>query len=78
MWHFNKLLQYQLIQETARQYTLKLNGAEGYYEDATFVDLFKGVLGEDAQIKIEHVNEIPVLDSGKRKRVVSNYIKERT
>jgi phenylacetate-CoA ligase len=78
MWPFNKLLQYQFIQETARQYTLKLNGAEGYYEDATFVDLFKGVLGEDAQIRIEHVHEIPVLDSGKRKRVVSNYVKERT
>jgi phenylacetate-CoA ligase len=74
---FDKLLQYQFVQEGAKQYVLKLNGSEGYYDDATFVDLFKDVLGEDAEVIIEHVNEIPVLGSGKRKKVVSNYVKRK-
>jgi phenylacetate-CoA ligase len=74
MWPFDKLLQYQFIQESAKQYTLKLNGAEGYYEEAPFMELCKGFLGQDAEIVIEHVNEIPVLASGKRKSVVCNYI----
>ncbi len=41
MWPFDKLLQYQFVQEGAKQYVLKLNGAEGHYDDATFVDLVK-------------------------------------
>jgi phenylacetate-CoA ligase len=72
---FDKLLQYQFVQEGAKQYVLKLNGSEGYYDDATFVDLLKEFLGKDAEIVIEHVNEIPVLESGKRKEVVNNYRK---
>jgi phenylacetate-CoA ligase len=75
MWPFDKLLQFQFIQEGVSQYVLKLNGSEGHYDDATFLDLFKDTLGKDAEIGIEHVNEIPVLASGKRKIVVSNYVK---
>jgi phenylacetate-CoA ligase len=75
MGPFDKLLQYQFLQEGAKQYILKLNGAEGHYDDALFVDLFKDFLGKDADVVIEHVNEIPVLGSGKRKEVVNNYIK---
>jgi phenylacetate-CoA ligase len=41
------------------------------------VELFQDFLGHDAEIVIEHVNEIPVLSSGKRKKVMSNYIKEK-
>jgi phenylacetate-CoA ligase len=73
MGPFDKLLQYQFVQEDAKRYVLKLNGAEGHYNDATFVDLFKDTLGKDAEIVIEHIHEIPVLASGKRKEVVNNY-----
>jgi phenylacetate-CoA ligase len=77
MMPFERLSQYQFIQESAKQYTLKLNGARAHYEDAVFVELFQDFLGHDAEIVIEHVNEIPVLSSGKRKKVMSNYIKEK-
>ena len=73
MWPYDKLIQFQFIQEGAKQYTLKLNGAEGNYEDVIFLDLCKGLLGKDAEIAIEHVHEIPVLESGKRRIVVNNY-----
>jgi phenylacetate-CoA ligase len=75
MWPFNKLLQFQFVQEGAKQYTLKLNGSEGHYDDAAFVDMLKESLGKDAEIVIEHVHEIPVLASGKRKCVACNYVK---
>ncbi len=75
MGPFDKLLQYQFIQEGEKQYVLKLNGAEGHYDDAAFENLFKDILGKDAEIVIEHVNEVPVLGSGKRKEVVNNYKK---
>ena len=75
MGPFDNLLQYQFVQEGAKQYVLKLNGAEEHYKDAKFVNLFKDFLGQDAGIVIEHVNEIPVLGSGKRKEVVNNYVK---
>jgi phenylacetate-coenzyme A ligase PaaK-like adenylate-forming protein len=70
---FDRLLQYQFVQEGAKRYALKLNGAEGKYDDAVFVDLLKDFLGQDAEILIEHIHEIPVLASGKRKEVVNNY-----
>ena len=73
MWPFDKLLQFQFIQEDEKEYIIKLNGAKGFYEDAEFINIFKGLLGQDAIIKIEHVNEVPVLSSGKRKHVVCNY-----
>lgn len=77
MLPFDRLLQYQFIQESAKQYVLILNGAEGLYEEAAFVNVFKDFLGQDAEIIIEHVHEIPVLASGKRKKVVSHYVRER-
>jgi phenylacetate-CoA ligase len=71
MWPYDKLSQFQFVQENEREYTLKLNGARGVYADSEFIGIFKNLLGEDAEIRIEHVNEVPVLSSGKRKHVVS-------
>jgi phenylacetate-CoA ligase len=75
MGPFDRLLQYQFIQEGEKRYTLKLNGAEGIYADAAFRKVFEDYLGQDAEMVIEHVKEIPVLGSGKRKEVVRKYNK---
>lgn len=72
MWPYDKILQFQFIQENKKSYILKLNGAKGLYEDNEFKELFKNILGQDAIIDIEHVDEIPVLSSGKKKKVVCN------
>lgn len=72
---FDQLLQYQFVQEGARQYILKLNGAVGRYNDIAFLTLLKDLLGSDAEITIEHVKEVPTLSSGKRKEVICNYKK---
>ena len=73
MWSFEKLSQYQLIQNGAREYTLKLNGAAGNYTDDEMTGFVKGLLGDDAAVVIEHVDGIPALKSGKFKRTVCNY-----
>ncbi len=73
MWPFDKLLQFQFIQEDEKDYLIKLNGDKGIYDDNEIINVFKGVLGQDAKIRVEYVDEIPVLYSGKRKHVVCNY-----
>lgn len=65
--------QYQFIQEGKASYTLKVNAP--YYENDE--DLFKNrlnkIVGNDANIKIEYIDEIPLLASGKRQRIINNY-----
>lgn len=73
MWKFDKLKQYQFIQNGKKDYVLKVNGAAGIYTDAEFVEHLKSVLGNDAEITIEHVDGIPSLSSGKFKKTVCNY-----
>ncbi len=39
----------------------------------TIVENLRRYLGSDADIRVEYVNDIPVLSSGKRKIVVNAY-----
>lgn len=73
MWVLDKIKQYQLIQEDKSNYTLKLNGAKGIYEDREIISLFKSFLGRDANIKIQHVDGIPLLKSGKFQTTICRY-----
>lgn len=72
MRKYPKLKQWQLIQNTEKEYDLKLNVEEGIYDYQSFLDLLKAELGVDASIKIILVDEIPVLDSGKFKATICN------
>lgn len=73
MWKFDKLKQYQFIQNDAKKYVLKVNGAEGKYTKEEFDETLRNILGADAEIDIQFVNTIPVLASGKVKKTVCNY-----
>lgn len=73
MWNFNKLKQYQLIQEDQKKYTFKVNGAKGFYSYNEITEALKPILGVDAEIDIVEVEGIPVLSSGKFKRTICNY-----
>lgn len=74
MWKYSELKQYQFIQEDEKEYTLKINGGEMYTDDDIEKHL-KSILGDDANITIERVDEIPVLASGKFKKTICNYKK---
>lgn len=72
-WGFTQLKQIQFIQEGKGQYRIVLNGASEHYRDQAFIDLAKGFLGEDAAVSVSHVDEIPMLASGKFKAIMSLY-----
>ncbi|WP_136481130.1 phenylacetate--CoA ligase family protein [Cognatitamlana onchidii] len=72
---FRGIIQAQLIQEDKMSYTLKLNCDEVFKQETELILEFKNYLGDDALINIEYVDEIPLLNSGKRRATVNNYIK---
>ena len=71
------ILQWQFIQKEEKVYLLKLN-SEQQVDQRTVLSELKGILGEQAQINIEYVKEIPVLASGKRKPVVCEWKKDQS
>lgn len=73
MREFTKLKQWQFIQESEKTYILKVNGAEGFYTPSDFDKTLRNILGEDANIRIEYVKELPVLASGKFKNTINKY-----
>lgn len=65
--------QWQFIQESEREYTLKITAnTEAKPGCKTEIDSFKKTLGEDATINLIYVENIPVMNSLKRKLIVSN------
>lgn len=75
--HYDNIALWQFVQDGEKEYTLKLKLKRGSLDQ--FTDVYKSfqeILGEDAIIKVEEVDEIPVLSSGKRKPVVNNWKKK--
>lgn len=75
MWQYTEIDQYQLIQEDKKRYTIKINCREPFTREKQLTDEFKSYLGQDADFRVEYVTEIPLLSSGKRKKIVNNCIK---
>lgn len=71
MWKYTEILQYQFIQMSKKEYVFKVSCQFKFEREQELVNEFKSYLGEDADFKIEYVNEIPLLDSGKRKKVMN-------
>ena len=69
------IIQWQFIQTGEKEYTVKLN-LENKCDVENTVEEIKIVLGNDAIIKVEYVNDIPVLASGKRKPVICEWKKQ--
>ena len=59
--------QYRFIQEDVTKYTLWLNGDRQVIDEKAILDFISPYFGEEAEITVEYVDEIPVLSSGKRK-----------
>lgn len=75
MWQYPEITQYQLIQEDEKRYVFKVNAPENFQHEAKLMKEFKQYLGEEADFTIEYVKEIPLLSSGKRKKMVNNFKK---
>ena len=72
--NFDGIKQWQFIQNDKTEYTLKLCidsiFAENNSEDTVLRSLTE-IFGEASNIHVEYVDDIPVLQSGKRKSVVN-------
>ncbi len=65
--------QFQFIQEDRTHYRVRLCVNETFSQEQSLSEQLKQILGNNAQIEIDYVDEIPVLNSGKRKYIVSFY-----
>lgn len=69
LWDIQGVKQYRFIQEDVRDYTIWLNGDPEAMDREEILRRIRPYLGEEARIKVEIVDEIPVLASGKRKYI---------
>jgi phenylacetate-CoA ligase len=70
MWKYTEIVQYQFVQKNLDLFTfiLVVNGV--FNRESELRSDFVGLLG-DVKIEIEYQSEIPLLNSGKRKKVVN-------
>lgn len=73
--YYHLLHQYQFVQMGEKEYLVKLNTKEDFAFERELISSFKDDFGKDAIITVAHVDEIPPLSSGKRKKVVNEYKK---
>jgi len=71
MWKYTEIDQYQLIQKAEKEYTFKICSLEKFTRETELKNEFIRYLGADANFNVEYVNEIPLLNSGKRRKVVN-------
>ena len=74
MWKYVELTQYQFIQVGQSKYEFLLNSKENFSREEELIMEFKGYLGKDAEITLTYTNEIPLLSSGKRKKVLNRSV----
>jgi phenylacetate-CoA ligase len=73
MWQYTEINQYQLIQISEKGYLFKINCPIEFKKEDQLIGEFISYLGSDADFKVEYVTEIPLLDSGKRRKTVNLY-----
>jgi phenylacetate-CoA ligase len=74
MWKYTEVRQFQFIQTGATDYLMKLNCQDDVFDrQAELIADVQRYLGEDASIRVEYVDGIPLLASGKRKEVMNTY-----
>jgi len=73
MWQYTEVIQYQLIQYGLKDYVMRLLIDKEFQKEQQLISEFKSYLGKDANFHLEYVSEIPLLASGKRKKIVNTF-----
>ena len=71
MWKYVEVEQYQFVQENTKSYCFIISMPGKFEREAELKREFVQFLGDDAEFRIEYVDEIPLLNSGKRKKVMN-------
>ena len=74
-WNAEGVRQYHFLQTGEKTYELRINGDPSLVDSEDLIGRIRPVLGEDAEIDVRYVEEIPVLHSGKRKYIENLYRK---
>lgn len=72
---YKGIIQYQLIQTDKKEYLFKINATKEFIQEQELINRYKKYFGKDSIINIDYVDEIPILSSGKRRKVVNLYKK---
>ncbi|MEX0288644.1 MAG: CoF synthetase [Flavobacteriaceae bacterium] len=70
---YENIKQFQFVQFAPRSYKFILNASPQFSKEEKLIREFSGLLGENAKLEIEYVEDIPLLSSGKRKKVLNTY-----
>ncbi|MDY2587104.1 phenylacetate--CoA ligase family protein [Winogradskyella aquimaris] len=70
---FKNIRQYQFVQTGKKDFLIKLNVYDKFQKEDELIQIVKSQFGQNSNIKIKYVNEIPLLASGKRKKVMNTY-----
>jgi len=73
LWEFSEVKQFQFIQDDKDKYTIKINIEGDFTRRNEMEEMLITILGKDAKLNVEFVDEIPVLASGKRNYIVNEY-----
>ncbi len=71
MWNYPEIEQYQFVQVSKEEYVFKISMKGKFKREDELITEFKSYVGLDADFKVEYVDEIPLLNSGKRKKVMN-------
>ena len=74
MWGIRGLKQWQFIQNSRDEYTLRLN-SDKELDPQVVINKIQKTLGVDAKIKVQTEEGIPVLASNKRRAIINEYKK---
>ena len=72
--------QFQIVQENYEMLVVKLILDKGYPQNRTdeltkeIISRYRPILGEDCNITVEFVDQIPLTNAGKRRIVISNLL----
>ncbi|MEE1963227.1 CoF synthetase [Allomuricauda taeanensis] len=68
---FGEISQFQFVQVGDKSYVFRLNAKKEKVQEDRIINYFRPYLGSGAIISFEYVEEIPLLSSGKRKKIVN-------
>ena len=75
MWDVKHIIQWKFSQLDKKTYKISLNVDKDFNGEKEIRNKILNIIGKDATIKFEYVDEIPVLNSGKRKYIENLYNK---
>lgn len=74
MWKYTEIEQYQFVQKNKNKYVFRITMDGMFNREKELKEEFLTYLGDDADFSIEYVKEIPLLASGKRRKVVNEFM----